>query len=404
MMKGTTRENDVRTNLKLEPLDFVLLRHPIFSYQIYDEIFNSEESLSLKRNWDNTISKLCKLYFESNFFSEAIELASTSLSARLEKWRFDNEVKLNTHQDNKTAFALAKYFNRACNRCTPFGLFSVTRGVSSASSNHIAAFDSERSHKCIRLDGSVIANWSELLQRELRKTDQAFYRMNDSVYFIGPELRYIQTVTANGFRVYKLQSIRATDAVLMVVQFCSTDRLLNDINNHVSEHFPDMRHHDCMRFINQLIELGLLVSAHTDVVISGPSNMANLLFLESRLERNVCSNLQTMFAAKNGQAAQLQDIKSAIVDSGLEFPPKDFVQIDLNHWDFSSEISKDILLKICTQVAEIYPYFEVPTENLIEHFASRFVERYGDRTVSLLEALDDENGITFLRRHELLSR
>lgn len=406
---AATGSLSVESKMKLimEPLDFVVVRQPSLPRSTYTTLLSSDQKLTVAENWQLTCQALHKLYSRTELIEEAIRLASPSLTKALTSWTIVTSITSNK-ASNKNAVALAKYINRMCTRCTPFGLFAITRSIPVSVLSKMNAATLETALRNIRLDGALIYQIGRLLHTRQLQAGSCQFITNDTAYTTATDIRFIEPTdadTAKKVRAYALKSVRATDSVKFVMKLCNTARAINEIYSGVNEHFAAMPRRACEQFVDGLIELHLLVPERSDTVISGCDPMLNACYQEERLGKsNILHGLRNTLSRCQRGSIPLDDVSASVMSLGVdkEQIPSDILQVDVNYWDNRSSFSEECASRICSQVAEIFPFFEIPVARLIYDFTEKFKVRFGDKCIPLSEVMDDEVGLGFPASHRAL--
>lgn len=182
----------------------LLLRQPL--YTIDDYQYGPENSLN------------------DPVFRAAIYVASPGFYGRLSAADFSwNKL---SPKEQGTVF---KYYNRACFRSTPFGLFASVSAVNWSEASHDTAIFLQPQILHLQADQSFVQAVSDQLAAN------GCFEPNPTLYRVMKDYRFISTEVNDGKRNYQLQSTDYSQVLEMLLNFCRTGRPAIDITQRIAE-------------------------------------------------------------------------------------------------------------------------------------------------------------------------
>lgn len=317
----------------------LLLRTPSYSFEQY-------RGISLKEVLTDT------------YFRNAIRYASEPVYQVLQKTGFDFDGL-----NDKMKMTLQKYYNRMCFRSTPFGSMASVSSLRFGCQDEAILLADERRVKVRPSFTNVLAAAKDIL---LSKADDAItYRINDSIYSTGYDIRYLryETDKKEGKRLFFVETIESSALLDAVCAFCAAAAPQAVIASHIAGCF-DATIEDSSVFVAGLIEKQLLVSS---------------------VEPHICGidYLEHVSASMHHHAVATEDNAAGRSVYVTTYRPA------------TGSLDKAIqqqLLNALQCTAALLPA-EPPA--LLTAFKEAFVQKYDQQAVPLLEALDPELGVGF---------
>ena len=327
------------------------------------------------------------------YFISAIYLASKSLYDVLEKKNFDHVLLSEREQ-----VSLRMYFNRMCFRPTPFALFSAFSSISWELENRELVLSNIRKVH-VQLDNGFL---SELITKEKPGISQK-YVLNKSLYKAGNEYRYLRygQNNENGKRDFWIDSIELTHEIKDVLSFCAKYRTRPQLINFISELFEEDID-ECSCFFEELIEKQILL----------PELLPNITG-EDYLDRIINSQ-----EVGNANLPQLKEIKSMIIglnDSHHMLLPENIIETSCKIRQLTGSIennksklyvntemlcvkgglSRDLQAKILEGLFCIDKLLPNQQSNALSKFVSAYKQKFDQRWIPLMTALDPEIGVGY---------
>jgi lantibiotic biosynthesis protein len=337
------------------------------------------------------------------FVQAAIYLASPTLSERLSEWLSNPTAQ----GFSSLRSALFRYFVRMTTRATPFGLMaSFTTGrLSSSSQLELGARDALRPASWFDL-GFVYPLVNRLLKKpgvrnELRYTlNTTFFRHDDG-------WRYVEQIEGSKQRERVLTRVAASEVLDRIVTFCRGSNGVNaaELTALIVREESDVDAQEASAFVDQLIDAQILIPTLTPT-LTGRDPVQYLLHQSQGIAP--LAEFHRAFEAATDHLAAIdrlpaesvrESYRSLAASLESEFEAVD--QRHLFHVDLRREaptLSLDrALVPAIMAAGEVLRRISAPAwpHPALEKFRARFEERYGDREVDLLAALDEDAGIGF---------
>ena len=333
---------------------------------------------------------------DSELVREAIFLASPSLADRLEQWRSGSLNGETTGLER----AFARYFARMAGRATPFGLFAACSFGSLGRNTRIEVSGVQAVTRTTHLDMGYLTRLSDSLVRDARVRPRLQFHPNSTLLHTGGSLRYFEgRDDPQEGRDYHLVSVQASEPLLATlhraVHGARPEELAKALSN------DDIALDEASMFIDELIDAQVLIP-ELEPRVTGPdptsqfvrtlrqnvvdesllkpieSVRLRLAELDHNAERNTIEDYQ--------QIADQLEVLPAPVDKGRLF------QVDSYRPLRDACLGEEVVSEIKCGI-RILAKLANKGNSEINIFRRQFLDRYGDREVPLLEALDEESGI-----------
>lgn len=340
---------------------------------------------------------------------ESLFLASKSLHDD-----FLESFKQNKADEN-LLISLKKYLTRMSSRSTPFGLFAgVSLGVFQKSAE-ISYTPSTALFRKSRLDMHVAC----LIYNQLLETSDVRsklnYHLNNTLYKVGDQIRYMSYSTKGIERNYTLMNVENNyylEAIINLYRDTQGGLKLDKIVQSIQD--DDASREELGIFVNDLISSKLLISElepglnkndYLDFVLSTLLERRVKLDGELKWVGELKKQFDLLGSTPIGEAFEIyRSISSVLNEQKLGHDSRFEVQVDLikNEGMILPTNVLSELRKSITLLARITKPEDFASKNLND-FKSLFQERYEDREVPLLEVLDDDIGIGFPVKKSRLS-
>lgn len=377
-----------------------------------DNTFNFTDSLVLRSptyqytglNYDS--ENLMEL-FSCPQFKEAIFLASPSLHKKLIKF-LNGEIP--TNEQPNLIVSLVKYHIRMSTRCTPFGLFS---GCSTLKWDNISNISfTDTSLKESRLDMNITIQFinSCLTDRHIRKLDT--YYPNSSLRLLGTKYQYIETFYKNGIRKHRLCSIVSNKFLNGIISLAEDGVSLIEVINTLIE--QGVYYRNAYKYALELINAQVLVSSLSPTIVGedmllyfytklnclpkgDDRKKINGILLTTEL---ILNSLRKM----NSPNPSYQNIsEETILELERKTGSKYSSIFQLNSFpqltetsSLNIEIQRDLLsaINLLRKLQSFVPNGDWKLDN----FKRRFINRYDEQEVPLMEVLDFDTGLGYSDR------
>jgi lantibiotic biosynthesis protein len=348
--------------------------------------------------------------FEDPVFKEAIFLASPVLYDSYRKWHQGelNEPKKTT----RLFYSLLKYYLRMSTRCTPFGLFAGCSTGRPGETSSVILKGSESYERHIRLDMNYLIAVMIRIAAEPSLRNTLYYFVNSSVYITADKARFVEYEYIDKRRIHNLVSIDYNEYLGSIFDRCGSGCRVGGLVDLLIQ--MDIPADEAMEYVHDLIACQILVS-EIEPGVSGNECDKELIALLHRIKNRATE--RDAIACLSEWIGHLEDIQrdlnrldqrglgnlpedyASVVDKiraqGTPFETEYLFQAELNKPCFTGQLNKDIFADLVEGIRVLQRLTDGPMENHLEKFAAAFYERYEDREVRLVEALDTDIGIGY---------
>jgi thiopeptide-type bacteriocin biosynthesis protein len=327
-------------------------------------------------------------------FQLSIFLASKDFYDELLKKQFNY-----THLTAKQKRTVAKYFNRASFRSTPFGLFSSFSLVGWNDSSLSNIRISEKADLSIKPDFSILANLHEYLR------NQGVYpgmklRPNQSLYFTGTDCRYIKSeIAGDNEAKFSMVSVVRTTLLQKLLKFCKKEQTLETITEFIVK-LCGASEDNARIFIQELYAQRILVSdAEPNITGTHYSQRLPNSYSEDKQVNalmDLLGNIGQTAGDDNAMLHQLNAATKAIINNSLVETknPNVYYSVaerNVTQGGLPAIYQEKIMEGIHCLSALCRPY----EASELTTFARAFENRYGSCEVPLLQAIDPQYGIGY---------
>jgi class I lanthipeptide synthase len=329
---------------------------------------------------------------------EAIFVASPSLAAALGR-----APELGDEAAGKVDQAAYRYLARMSTRSTPFGLFAgcSVGDVGKSTALELAPRASYRRH--VRPDMLALCTVVEALASNPETRGALRYVKNPSIYPAGGRLRYSQ-LSLVGEETYPLVDVAPTEHLSLALRAAEAPSSVGELVAAVRAEYPEVGEDEASGFVEALIDNGLLVPALVPTV-TGPEPTGAFL---AELGRSpplgpfrdalaaACGALGRAESAALG--ASVGHYREAIGALSSVCPGLDqqrAYQVDLVKPLARGSLGGPVVDEMLRAASLLATRARPKPAEVIARLMARFVARYEDREVPLVEALDDDIGVGF---------
>ena len=397
-----TSLNPAPVECRFAPADFFLLRSatlPIDRLQALGDAGKAGPAASgLPAPGADTLNSALQAWARDLLVQAAIYLASPSLSERLTDW---------LRRPSDAAFdalraALFRYFMRMTSRATPFGLFaSISLGRVGSGAFEIGPRETLRRRTWLDLGYVYPLVAQAVASREARVALN--YMPNSTLIKTDDGWRYVEETVEKDRRRRDLVRVRPSDILDGVLTSARRAPSFDALIEVIMGQALDIERADAVEYLNQLIDSQLLVPTFAPT-LTGPDPVQHLIRMSSEHPALAQFHRDLQQAARSLQEIDRQGVESlrpayqtltpqllALLAGADE---KHLFHVDLRREapELGLPLSPQVLRAVEALRRTTPPPW--PAAPLAE-FRRRFIERYGDRDVQLMEALDEDTGIGF---------
>ncbi|MGA6119793.1 lantibiotic dehydratase [Sphingobacterium anhuiense] len=380
----------------------VVIRKPLYNYSTLFSLDGETKSLE-----DLVIQKL-----DDPVFLEAIYWTSQDLYTLIQRFKKDELLK---EKRDRLFITLQKYIIRASTRCTPYGIFA------GCSISNIRTDNSDFDYKIFRrarIDMGLLYELIQVILEEDCILEYLSYQLNNSIYQSGKSYRYVETVYKEGKVEYQTASVERSELLDILLQQVKEKKLIesDDIFQIIGN---DIAEEDRKMFFRELIESQLLLS-ELFVALTDPFPLDRLKKILLRIVPHtslkihqyldvIIKLVKTLNCINQSDLGELpinliEDCCSELKTLGIEVKQEHLFHIDLWNPHKQADQFPQYFLKDIQQATEVLARLTATSslhEAQLKKFRQLFSEKYGDREIPLLEAIDMEKGIGFPAQSKL---
>jgi thiopeptide-type bacteriocin biosynthesis protein len=327
--------------------------------------------------------------FLNNDFHDAILLASQDL--------FNSVI----NKKGLYSESLFRYATRSCFRSTPFGLFSAVSVVDWGESSKIQLADLR---KRIVMDIQVINSVVDKIHADENVLKELTYTINNSLYVIGNMVRYVEWNALNGARNYVLSEVELCEELKAIISTAQSPVSFRSLAETLVQ--KNIKTEDADDFLIELIKNRILVS-HLEPEIT--SHMTAWDTLRSKLENlchiekifSVCKQMDEvskLISVANCHNASIQQIVSDLKMTFNKFQVSNVrnpIRLDLVRSCKERTLDKTIKQNLTNAIQILTKLHGDVKHEHLEQFKTRFINRFGEREIPLMDALDSLTGVGY---------
>lgn len=346
-------------------------------------------------------------FFSKKSNLEALYLASPVLFNSFMKLR---ENKCNNKNKTKILYSLLKYQLRMHNRSTPFGLFASCGTIQWGDNKTTLNFNLEYKRKTrFDMHYSISLITYIIGDPEIKKFLK--YYLNSSLYKVGENYRYVEYVYNEGRRIHYMNSVESDEYIDEVFKYMTNGRRLKEIISFFLE--QGFEESEANSFVQELIEKQIIVS-ELEPSVSGNGVIQDTISTLKKINKRAKSSkinyyvtflkrltnkLEKLDKGNENGIQKYSDIESYLKEIDVPVQKSKLFQLDLFSEGENNKLESEIKNTLFDTI-EILDKISIKTEGALEDFKIRFQERYEDRKVPLLQALDNEIGIGYANKKQ----
>ncbi len=370
-----------------------VLRTPFLPYTFLNSL------ISGKTTDENKLKEIC----EKKYIHEAIFLASPNLHDKLLKWL--NNKLTDKKEIERLKYSLMKYIIRMSSRPTPFGLFAGCSVGHFKEETNIELQKKENFTRHTRLDMNYLcALAQDLAKHPVIKKNIKFYP-NSSIYTSGNNLRYVEyRYTEKSKRTHHIVSVDNSEYLQRIIAVAKNGAYINDLAKLLVD--DEISFDESKAFIEELINSQILVN-ELEPAITGPEFLDQILSVLENI-KDIDNIKNTLLKTKKSlqeidnspigiPVSKYYQITENLKTLGTGFELKYMFQTDMITSTDNCYIDERIANDVLKGIEVMNKLSLKPSETNLSKFRDAFYERYEDKEVSLLDALDSESGIGYIQ-------
>ena len=325
------------------------------------------------------------------FFREMLQIATPDLSEVI-----DNDK---THTKN----SIYRYYERACTRPTPFGLFAGCSMGALGKHTEIQLLKQNQYKRNTRLDMNYICALTQLIEKERNIREQLYYYPNSSMYYVGCHFRYVEYHYWKTRRVHRITQVENSEYLQKILslakggaRFLELTAIL--INDEISKE-------EASDFLHELIDAQVLVSelepevtnvqplTRLIVKLKGLQNQnKQIIDILSEIETQVVNiDSQLIGSTSNIYSKIIKNIEKTNVETEIKY----LFQTDMFKPVQYATVSRNIIKDIKQTLVFLNKITSPPSRTNLLQFKENFYKRYEEREMPMLSVLDNEIGIGY---------
>ena len=322
---------------------------------------------------------------------EMLQIATPDLSDSIDKG------------EDKARFSAYRYYQRACTRPTPFGLFAGCSVGEVGKCTEILLAEQEKYRRQTRLDMNYICSLTQLIERDKVIREQLHYYPNNSIYPVENHLRYVEYYYRKTRRVHQIKQIENSEYIQKVLTLASGNALFSELAKVLVD--DEISIEESTEFIHELIDAQVL----TNELMPAVTNVRPLTSLINRMKElpNTDSQLVDILSIIDAQLDNIDrqpigntvdiypEIIKNIEKTRVEAEIKYLFQTDMFKPARHATVSRKMLKEIQQALVFLNKITLPATQTNLTRFRENFMKRYEDREMPLLFILDNELGIGY---------
>ena len=324
-------------------------------------------------------------------FKEMLQIATPDLSEAVEKCT------------DRAQYSAYRYYQRACTRPTPFGLFAGCSVGIIGERTEIQLLKHEMYKRVTRLDMNYICALTQLIERDAKIREQLRYYLNSSMYPAGNHLRYVEYNYRKTRRVHHITQMENSEYVQKVLTLAREGARFAELAAALVDEEITME--EASDFIHEMIDTQVLISELEPTV----TNIRPLTSLVAKLNKwtNANNYITGVLSEIESQLAEIDqrpvgetgDIYPAIVKNikktKVEAEVKYLFQADMFKPALHATVSRKVIKEIQQALIFLTKINASSARSNISQFRENFIKRYEHCEMPLLFVLDNELGIGY---------
>ncbi|CAN5115497.1 hypothetical protein BH09BAC6_BH09BAC6_07640 [soil metagenome] len=353
----------------------IFLRTPALSYEAYN------------------IPMLAAM-LKSQFLQAAIFFASESLYLELKRYDFDYQLL-----DKKVKLSLQKYFNRMCYRPTPFGMFSAFSTLNwGENSNWGACILDDEKRIYVNPDFQFTANIAREMERS-RLFSNIKYYSNNAIYTIKGEKRYLTNCYDEDQRKsdFLISSYKADRLLNKLISFCKNGKTKIELIAWLNDLIGDSD--EIEAYVDELAEAGLLIpelypNMTGEKYFDRLVNIAAENDLETQLTKDLLIYKRLISNIKHEDDVNIKDLtgNELYLSPGKKLKSMFYVGFEKKTQSLIDKKYQDYIKEGLNCLNKLTP--DTTPKSLV-NFKNKFISRFENQEIPILQALDREAGIGY---------
>jgi len=334
--------------------------------------------------------------FSNPHIQEAIYLASPILYDEIHK------LLLSKIQNNKEIdrilYSFWRYISRMHTRCTPFGLFAGC-GLGELGKDTVINLQNTIKRKT-RLDMFFLCTLYDSVFKMPDIKENVNYYPNSSLYMLGNKYRYVESLYLNSRLKYQISEVERSFYLKKVLKISSQgakiEKLVNELVNET------ISREEALDFLHELIDSQVLIGELNNA-ITGDDFFNRMICLIETVNKNnqilpllktIKHELEKSDLEKNG-VDSYKHIISLIKNIDVPFEENFLFQVDLHREATIASLGDKVIEELKSSMAFLNRINFVSKNDTLDKFRQDFYNRYEEKEIPLMEALDSELGLGY---------
>jgi thiopeptide-type bacteriocin biosynthesis protein len=362
-----------------------------------DDADRLEEALSTDRA---LLRQRLASAFAAPELREALFLASPDLEQSFSVW----EKHPDSDRGRRLEAALVAYFTRAAARATPFGLFAGCSTGSVSERTALRLDDRTRYRRHSRLDMDYLWALAESLERDTTLRSTFCYRPNSSLYEGAGRLRFAEARRTDAGRTYHLVAVDTDHYLRAILDRARMGAELAELVDLLVD--DEIGRDEAEEYLAELIDSQILV-ADLWPKVTGDSATADLASTlarapETRPVARVLEDARAQLGTMDLEGLGVDRRRYEEVADMLRALPAQptlsrLVQVDMSKSAERATVGSLVVAELVRGVELLQRWAPASEGDRLSAFRDAFTDRYEEREVPLVEALDEETGVGFER-------
>jgi thiopeptide-type bacteriocin biosynthesis protein len=331
---------------------------------------------------------------------EALFVASPGLVDDLDTWLATPD----SERGQKIERAVVRYFSRMATRPTPFGLFSGVAVGRIAERTELVLASRAACGRSTRLDNDYLFALASALRKVPELRAALRWRPNSSLYPLAGRLRYTEARLIGSLRTYHLVAVDSSPYIEATLERARHGAALDDLARALVADDPEIPLEEAVAFIDELVDSQLLV-CDLEPPVTGGEPIAALLALLTEVAPGaaitalLADTAERLAAVDRGglghELTVYQEIAARLERLPAPVDRTRLFQVDLVQAAPEATLGRAVIEAIEDGIELLRRLQPAGAEGALARFRRAFRDRYEDREVPLVEALDEESGIGF---------
>jgi len=324
-------------------------------------------------------------------FSEMLQIATPDLSESIEKG------------EDRAQHSAYRYYQRACTRPTPFGLFAGCSMGTVGERTNIQLEEQKKYRRTTRLDMNYICALTQMIEKDRNIREHLVFYTNNSMYPAGNHFRYVEYNFHKTRRVHRITQCEISEYLQKILTLAKEGARFTELAETLVN--DEITMEEATEFLHELIDTQILIS-NLETAVTNVKSLASLI---TKLKELLTTDFPITEILTEIEAQLIHIDQQPIGTTGDIYPEiikntekikveteiKYLFQTDMFKPVERATVSKKLIKDI--QQALIFLNkinLSSPRTNLSQ-FKENFYNRYEEREMPLLFVLDNEIGIGY---------